>query len=55
MIGETGTARTDLSPTGKVFVHGELWQAEAVEPVRTGERVKVIAVLEGLKLKVGKA
>ncbi|MGZ5439738.1 MAG: NfeD family protein [Candidatus Aminicenantales bacterium] len=55
MIGETGTARTDLSPTGKVFVHGELWEAEAVEPVRTGERVKVIAVLEGLKLKVGKA
>lgn len=55
MIGETGTARTDLSPTGTVFVHGELWEAEAVEPVRTGEKVKVIKVLEGLKIKVGKA
>jgi len=55
MIGEMGTARTDLAPSGKVFVHGELWTAEAEEPVRTGEKVKVIEVLDGLKLKVGKA
>jgi membrane-bound serine protease (ClpP class) len=55
MIGEMGTARTDLSPSGRVFVHGELWIAEAEEPVRTGEKVKVIEVLDGLKLKVGKA
>ena len=55
MIGEIGTARTDLAPSGKVFVHGELWTAEAEEPVRTGEKVKVIEVLDGLKLKVGKA
>ena len=54
MIGETGTARTDLSPTGKVFVHGELWEAEAGEPVRAGEKVKVVEVLEGLKIRVGK-
>ncbi|HUP46137.1 MAG TPA: nodulation protein NfeD, partial [Thermoanaerobaculia bacterium] len=27
MIGEIGIARTDLSPDGKVFVHGELWNA----------------------------
>jgi len=55
MIGETGTARTDLAPSGKVFVHGELWEAEAEEHVRAGEKVKVIEVLEGLKIKVGKA
>jgi len=55
MIGEIGTARTDLAPSGKVFVHGELWTAAAEEPVRTGEKVKVIEVLDGLKLKVGKA
>jgi membrane-bound serine protease (ClpP class) len=54
MIGETGTARTELSPTGKVFVHGEIWEAEADAPVRAGEKVKVIEVLGGLKLKVGK-
>jgi membrane-bound serine protease (ClpP class) len=55
MIGETGTARTELAPSGRVFVHGELWTAEAEEPVRAGEKVKVIEVLDGLKLKVGKA
>ncbi|MBE0711341.1 MAG: nodulation protein NfeD [Candidatus Aminicenantes bacterium] len=55
MIGEMGTARTDLAPSGKVFVHGELWTAEAEEPVRTGEKVKVLEFLEGLKIKVGKA
>jgi len=55
MIGETGTARTDLAPSGKVFVHGELWTAEAEETVRAGGKVKVIEVLEGLKIKVGKA
>jgi membrane-bound serine protease (ClpP class) len=54
MIGETGIARTDLSPNGRVFVHGELWQAEADGPVRVGEKVKVIEVLEGLKIRVGK-
>jgi membrane-bound serine protease (ClpP class) len=55
MIGETGTARTDLAPAGMVFVHGELWEAVAEEPVRAGEKVKVIEVLEGLKIRVGKA
>lgn len=54
MIGETGTARTDLAPTGKVFVHGELWEAEAGEPVRAGEKVKVVEVFDGLKIRVGK-
>lgn len=55
MIGERGTARTDLAPSGKVFVHGELWTAEAEEIVRAGGKVKVIEVLEGLKIKVVKA
>jgi membrane-bound serine protease (ClpP class) len=54
MIDEIGTARTDLSPAGKVFVHGELWEAEAAEPIRAGEKVKVIEVLGGLKIRVGK-
>ena len=54
MIGETGRARTDLSPTGKVFVHGELWEAEAEEPVKEGEKVKVVEVIDGLKIRVGK-
>lgn len=55
MIGEIGTARTELSPAGTIFVHGEIWEAEAVELVHAGEKVKVLAVLDGLHLKVGKA
>jgi membrane-bound serine protease (ClpP class) len=54
MVGETGTARTDLSPAGKVFVHGELWNAEAGQPIRAGEKVKVLEILDGLRIKVGK-
>lgn len=54
MVGDRGRARTDLSPSGKVFVHGELWEAEADGPVRAGEDVEVLEVLEGLKIKVKK-
>ena len=54
MIGEIGTARSELAPEGIVFVHGELSEAVAAEPVRAGEKVKVIEVLEGLKIRVDK-
>jgi membrane-bound serine protease (ClpP class) len=54
MIGERGAARTDLAPSGKVFVHGELWDAEAESPVRAGEAVEVVEVLGGLKIRVRK-
>ena len=51
MIGEIGTAQTDLGPDGKVFVHGELWNAIATAPVASGQRVRVVAV-EGLHVRV---
>src|SRR4029077_13900513 len=41
MIGETGSAVTELAPEGKVFVHGEYWDAVAVRPVPAGTRVTV--------------
>jgi len=44
LIHEIGTARSSLSPRGKVFVHGELWDAVADEPVAAGESVEVLAV-----------
>lgn len=54
MIGEKGEARTDLTPSGQVYVHGEIWQAEAEgEEIHKGDRV-TIAGIEGLKLKVKK-
>jgi membrane-bound serine protease (ClpP class) len=44
LIHEIGTARSPLAPRGKVFVHGELWDAIAEEPVALGEPVEVVAV-----------
>ena len=49
MIGEIGVARTQLEPSGKVFVHGELWNATAKTSLAAGARVRVAGV-EGLQL-----
>jgi membrane-bound serine protease (ClpP class) len=46
-----GTARTAIERSGKVFIHGEYWDAWARAPIAEGERVKVIGV-EGLRLEV---
>jgi membrane-bound serine protease (ClpP class) len=51
IIGELGVARTDLVPSGKVFVHGELWNAHSTKPLRSGSQVRVVAVQE-LELEV---
>lgn len=54
LIGEVGVAQTDLSLEGKVFVHGEIWQAVASENLPLGTKVKVTEVLKNLRLKVTK-
>jgi membrane-bound serine protease (ClpP class) len=51
LIGEIGIAQTFLSPAGKVFVHGELWDAVSIIPVSAGERI-VIRNVDGLTLRV---
>jgi len=54
MVGALGVAETDLEPlgpSGKVFVHGELWEARARQPIAKGTRVRVREV-EGLTLTV---
>jgi len=51
LIGQRGKALTDLVPTGKVEVLGEIWEAYSDEAIRAGELVEVIGV-EGLKVKV---
>ena len=50
-MGQEGEVKQDLAPTGKVFVYGELWNAESDEPIRAGERVRVVSA-DNLKLKV---
>ena len=54
LIGEIGVARTPLSPEGKVFVHGELWNAVANEPIALGGGV-VVNRVDGLTLQVAPA
>jgi membrane-bound serine protease (ClpP class) len=49
LIGETGVAQTPLSPVGKVFVHGELWDAMSAAPVPAGESI-VVRQVDGLTL-----
>ncbi len=51
LVGEIGIARTLLQPEGKVFVHGELWDAVAPVNVGPGERV-VVKRVSGLRLEV---
>jgi membrane-bound serine protease (ClpP class) len=45
LIGEIGLVRHDIDPEGKVFVHGELWNATAGVPIRKGTKVRVINVV----------
>lgn len=51
MIGQTGSAITDLTPVGTVFVHGEYWDAVAERPMAAGAAIRVTAI-HRLKLRV---
>jgi membrane-bound serine protease (ClpP class) len=51
LLGETGVAQTALSPQGKVFVHGELWDAIASSTLPPGQLV-VVRKIDGLTLQV---
>lgn len=51
LIGTVGTARTKIDPRGKVFVHGELWDARSDETIQEGEPVEVVGI-EGLQVRV---
>jgi membrane-bound serine protease (ClpP class) len=53
LIGEIGEVRAKLSPSGKVFVHGEYWnaQTQADAQIDVGERVQIVGY-DGMNLKV---
>ncbi|MGC2541568.1 MAG: NfeD family protein, partial [Candidatus Sulfotelmatobacter sp.] len=51
LIGETGVAQTALAPRGKIFVHGELWDAVSSSDVPIGQTV-VVRRVDGLLLEV---
>jgi len=51
LIGEIGVVEAPLTPAGKVFVHGELWDAVAPTTIETGRNV-VVRKVQDLKLYV---
>lgn len=51
LIGEVGTAQSVLAPLGKVFVHGEIWDAVSSSPIPAGSKV-VVQKVDGLQLEV---
>ncbi len=51
LMGETGVAQTAISPRGKIFVHGELWDAISSSDIAIGQAV-VVRRIDGLLLYV---
>ena len=42
MVGETGEALDELNPSGRVQVHGEIWNAVSISgKINNGEQVRV--------------
>jgi membrane-bound serine protease (ClpP class) len=51
LVGETGIVQTALAPRGKIFVHGELWDAVSSSDLGAGQSV-VVRRVDGLLLQV---
>jgi membrane-bound serine protease (ClpP class) len=51
LIAETGVVQTALSPRGKIFVHGEIWDAISSSELAAGQSV-VVKRIDGLVLEV---
>ena len=54
LIGKIGEVSAELTPAGKIFVHGEYWNARAETPIEVDAKVEVIGY-EGMTLKVRRA
>jgi membrane-bound serine protease (ClpP class) len=51
LVGETGVVQAALAPRGKVFVHGEIWDAVGSSELPAGQMV-VVRRVNGLTLQV---
>jgi membrane-bound serine protease (ClpP class) len=51
LVGEIGVVKQKIAPEGKVFVHGELWQAFSKEVITESKKVRIVKV-ENLVLEV---
>jgi membrane-bound serine protease (ClpP class) len=52
MVGERGRAVTAVQVSGRVFVHGEYWDAVADEPVAAGQTIEVVDMAPMMRLRV---
>ncbi len=46
LVGEIGIVKKALTPEGKVFVHGELWNARAKDPIDKDAKVRIVQVVD---------
>ena len=46
LVGKIGVVKKALTPEGKVFVHGELWNARAKDPIDKDAKVRVVQVVD---------
>lgn len=53
IVGETGRAMSDFGGSGRVFVHGEIWNAHSEDDIRRDDAVEVRAI-DGMVLEVKK-
>ncbi len=53
LVGKKGIAKSKIDPQGKVFVHGEYWDAVSDETISEGTKVKVTEVKDN-EIKVKK-
>jgi membrane-bound serine protease (ClpP class) len=51
LINMCGEASTDVFENGKVFVHGEYWNAKSSLPVNKGDKIKIVKV-DGMLLTI---
>lgn len=55
LVGERGVAVESFSGNGRVFVHGEYWDAHCAEALSAGEEIEVVRLESGLRLEVKRA
>lgn len=46
LIGKTGVVKQDIINKGKVFVHGELWDAVSAHPLKKGDKVRILNIVD---------
>jgi membrane-bound serine protease (ClpP class) len=51
LVGEVGVTQTALAPQGKIFIHGELWDAMSAQTIPAGQQV-IVRQVDGLQLRV---